>query len=69
MGGADQVLEKGGLQRHVRQHHAGMPVERGPALEEQRLDALGRIEMRGEAEIERADADAGEIERMVGHHG
>ena len=66
IGGGNQIFQPGGLQRRVRQHHAGVPGEiRAPVEEAGRYLRL-RIEQRGEAEIKGANADTGEIEAL-GH--
>ena len=62
----DEVLEERRLQFDARQHHAGVPFKPSRPVEEARFDAVHRIEMGGEAEVERPDTDAGEVKRM-GH--
>ena len=65
--GRDEILEEGGLERDLRQHHAGVPVEGRSLIEDQRVEVVDRVELRREDQVERADADAGEVERVVRH--
>ncbi len=61
---ADQIFEETGLHMAVRHHHARMPGEVRFAFKEQRAEAVKPFGERGDAEIERADANADEIVRF-----
>ena len=63
VGERHEVGEERHLDLRLVEHEAGVPRELRGAVEEDRVELRDAVEQRGQAEVERADADAGDVVR------